>query len=164
MESHVRSLIANATAWQVAFAPGQARSLVPMPIDPQEMERRRARLQDAIEHFGSPDALGKALGYKDGAFVRQLVLARRSVTEKTIAAIERLAGMAGWFATKAWPFEMVPAAVFDGLTEREKGEVEARMLDCINEIMARRASFLPPTGAKTSAQKSSPSNAGKRAA
>ncbi len=72
----------------------------------QQQEWRRKRLAELVkEKFGGNETeLGRAMGYKDGAFVRQMLAdpqvsaAARKITEKTIAKIESLRGLAGWFA------------------------------------------------------------------
>ncbi len=38
----------------------------------------------------------------------------------------------------AWPFEAVPRELFEALTEREKGQVEAAMLQAISDILNRK--------------------------
>lgn len=60
---------------------------------------RLERLDAAIEKLTGKNvsAFGRLLGYKDGAFVRQLRAETRSITEDTVRAIEALPGMAGWF-------------------------------------------------------------------
>lgn len=68
---------------------------------PPDQEYRRRRL-DALAHhpdFNSRAALGRALGYRDGAFVRQMIAGERPISEKTIAAVETLRGgkFRGWF-------------------------------------------------------------------
>lgn len=67
------------------------------PDDQQEF--RVARLQDLMnaKYGGQKAALGRALGHKSGAFVRQLLARERPVTEKTVQALEGLPGCAGWF-------------------------------------------------------------------
>src|SRR5258706_2734274 len=47
---------------------------------------------------GNKSAFGRRLGYKDGAFVRQMLSGERPVSEKTIRSIESIAGMNGWFS------------------------------------------------------------------
>jgi SOS-response transcriptional repressor LexA len=61
---------------------------------------RIARLQAAVDKLtgGNKSEFGRRLGYKDGAFVRQMLSGDRAVTEKTIRSVEAMAGMAGWFA------------------------------------------------------------------
>ena len=46
-------------------------------------------------------AFGRLLGYRDGAFVRQMLSGNRAVSDKTVRAIESLRGMQGWFAGPA---------------------------------------------------------------
>lgn len=69
------------------------------PAPDQELRRRRLAALAKHEEFGSRAALGRALGYKDGAFVRQMIDGERPITEKTVAAIEAMRGgkFRGWF-------------------------------------------------------------------
>jgi len=62
-------------------------------------EQRRELLSKAIDHLtqGDRTAFGRRLGFKDGAFIRQMLSGSRSVSEKTIRLIESLPGMHGWF-------------------------------------------------------------------
>jgi phage repressor protein C with HTH and peptisase S24 domain len=46
---------------------------------------------------GNRTDFGRRLGYKDGAFVRQMLSGEKPVTEKTIRKIEAIPGLAGWF-------------------------------------------------------------------
>lgn len=64
-------------------------------------EWRRARLQELADHVGGKAALGRLLGYKDGAFVRQMIAGERPITEKTIKAIHDKPGLSGWFSSSA---------------------------------------------------------------
>lgn len=61
---------------------------------------RAARLQAAIEKIsaGNRSEFGRRLGYKDGAFIRQMLSGDRPIREKTIVAIQSLPGMRGWFS------------------------------------------------------------------
>ncbi|GAA4335861.1 hypothetical protein GCM10023144_29610 [Pigmentiphaga soli] len=61
---------------------------------------RIERLQQAIRLVaqGNASEFGRRLGYRDGAFVRQMLAGRRPVSEKTIRAIEALPGLKSWFA------------------------------------------------------------------
>lgn len=52
---------------------------------------------DLADRLGGRAPLGRALGYKDGAFVRQMIEGEKPITEKTVAKAERLPGCAGWF-------------------------------------------------------------------
>lgn len=62
---------------------------------------RIALLKAAIDKTtdGNVSEFGRRLGYRDGAFVRQMLGGARPVTEKSIRAIEALHGLAGWFQT-----------------------------------------------------------------
>lgn len=64
---------------------------------------RRHRLELAATRLtgGNVTALGRLLGYRDGAFVRQMLSGNRAVSDKTVRAIEALRGMQGWFAGPA---------------------------------------------------------------
>ncbi|WP_313075809.1 S24 family peptidase [Melaminivora sp.] len=46
---------------------------------------------------GGNAPLGRRLGYKDGAFVGQMLRGERPITEKTIEVAEGLQGYSGWF-------------------------------------------------------------------
>lgn len=63
----------------------------------QTDEWRQQRMVDLADRLGGRAPLGRALGYKDGAMVRQMIEGERPITEKTIAKAERLPGCAGWF-------------------------------------------------------------------
>jgi len=62
-------------------------------------EQRRERLSKAIDHLtqGDKSAFGRRLGFKDGAFIRQMLSGSRPISEKTIRHIENMPGMTGWF-------------------------------------------------------------------
>lgn len=64
-------------------------------------ELRVSLLKAAIDRVsnGNITDFGRRLGYKDGAFVRQMLSGNRSVSEKTIRAIEALPSLKGWFAS-----------------------------------------------------------------
>lgn len=60
---------------------------------------RRKRLLEAIDHLcqGDRTAFARRLGYRDGAFIRQMLSGTRNISERTVHRIERLPGMRGWF-------------------------------------------------------------------
>ncbi|AVS75946.1 S24 family peptidase [Paracidovorax cattleyae] len=66
---------------------------------------RRQRLDEAIAHLtaGNVTAFGRLLGYRDGAFVRQMLSGSRAVSDKTVRAIETLRGMRAWFQSEGGP-------------------------------------------------------------
>ena len=61
-------------------------------------EWRKTRMAELSKKVGSNAELGRLLGYKDGAYVRQMIAGERPITEKTVAKAEALKGCAGWFA------------------------------------------------------------------
>lgn len=52
-----------------------------------EDDQRRQLLVDAAQAFGGKSALGRRLGYADGAFVGQMIRGERPVTEKTLRTL-----------------------------------------------------------------------------
>lgn len=68
-------------------------------------EARIGLLRHAIERVtgtpakpeGNQTEFGRRLGYKDGAFVRQMLAGTKPITEKTIRKIEAMPGMEHWF-------------------------------------------------------------------
>lgn len=58
------------------------------------------KLQKLLDtHFdGKKDDLGKFLGYKDGAFVRQMLSGARPISEKTIDKINSIKKFRNWFS------------------------------------------------------------------
>lgn len=75
---------------------------------------------------GNKTAFGKMLGYKDGAFVRQMASGARPITEKTILQIEALPGMAGWF-TGAVPLPSAGPAPVSMSTARGRPSLRASL-------------------------------------
>src|SRR3546814_861014 len=117
-------------AWAVvANAKGRCASVVPMD-DSDLSTFRTERLQEAIVRVssGNKTAFGRKLGFKDGAFIRQMLNGERAITEKTVRAIESLQGMKGWFTPdptllekgilveKDWPLKMSTPDRFRALT------------------------------------------------
>lgn len=103
---------------------------------------RRERLEAAATRLGGKAALGRALGYVDGAFVGQMLRGERPVTEDTVGKVEALAGMGGWFGpqpvAEAWPFPLVKRERWETLTEQERGAVQAAMNRAIAECEEMR--------------------------
>lgn len=66
----------------------------------QIAEYRVTRLKDAIQKFagGNVSAFGRAMGLKDGAYIRQMSAGTRPISEKTIREIEKLFKCEGWFS------------------------------------------------------------------
>lgn len=64
-------------------------------------EDRIKRLQIAADRVGGKAALGRLLGYKDGAFVGQMLRGERPVSEKTMQAITEHANLVDLFSFNA---------------------------------------------------------------
>lgn len=81
----------------------------------QIQELRRVRLDGAVKKLcgGNVSAFGRLLGYGGGAFVRQMLLGNRAVSDKTVRHIEGLRGMHGWFSLTAAQAVDNAAADFD---------------------------------------------------
>lgn len=72
----------------------------PSSMNDHELNKLRANLlKAAIDRAtdGNVSAFGRRLGYKDGAFVRQMLNGSRPVSEKTIRQVEAIPGLRGWF-------------------------------------------------------------------
>ncbi len=78
-----RNSVANATFSQVATATVANATVCGMSFDPQEQRRRR--LSELAETRGGKTALGRLLGYRDGAYIGQLLRGERPINEKTLA-------------------------------------------------------------------------------
>ena len=84
-----------------------------------DQDWRRDRLAELLQHEqfgGNKAALGRALGYENGAHVRQMLADERPITEKTVARVHAMLGgkFRGWFdraglkrAAPAWPVIVV---------------------------------------------------------
>jgi hypothetical protein len=83
---------------------------------------RISRLVAAVDKVcgGNKTEFARRLGYKDGAFVRQMVSGARPISEKTIRAIEALPGMRGWFDTDT------PEAASPAKSKASQSDIEAR--------------------------------------
>ena len=64
-------------------------------IQAWRIERLRAAIDKLTE--GNITAFGKRLGYRDGAYIGQMLRGDRPISEKTIRAVEALPGLARWF-------------------------------------------------------------------
>lgn len=123
-------------AWQAAHAIDGLATVGHMPESTQEMRRRR--LRDAVAKYESKAALGRALGYRDGAFVRQMVDGERQVSEKTVDAIESLPGMRGWFDAHRKPVQvdmhLALDAVLDAIAAApDKGKLRTALLALLDD-------------------------------
>lgn len=58
---------------------------------------RIERLKKLSEAEGGNASLGRRLGFRDGAFIGQMLRGERPVSEKTVMAVHSLPGYTGWF-------------------------------------------------------------------
>jgi len=91
--------IAFATASQEAFAT-EASATVWLMDEHELQEWRIKRLADLAQREGGNAALGRRLGYKDGAYVGQMLRGERVISEKTVMAVHNIPGYTGWFDTE----------------------------------------------------------------
>lgn len=100
--------IAFATQLQVAKA-----TVAPATVSTMNsygtQEWRKHRLEAFAEREGGKAAAGRRIGYRDGAFVGQMLRGERAISEKTVEAIEALPGYAGWFDRQESPQRAVIA-------------------------------------------------------
>lgn len=136
---------------QVANAP-VARATVARMNEVELNEFRIRRLADAVDHVskGNKTDFGRRLGYKDGAFVRQMLSGIRPVTEKTTRAVEAMAGMSGWFnetetpadvgnaqqplTRSAWPFSTISEAEVRALPLEKLNALEGALALAIAQL------------------------------
>lgn len=122
-------------------------------------EFRIARLAAAVDHVsqGNKTDFGRRLGYKDGAFVRQMISGIRPVTEKTVWAIETMPGMKGWFdadgATETpnlpspapWPFPGISEKDVRALPSAHIHELQGALALAIAQLKLRVEVAATPT-------------------
>jgi hypothetical protein len=103
-------------------------------------EHRRARLGELLlQRFdGNKAAMGKALGYTSGAFVRQMLDGERAITEKTVSKVHELQGCSGWFDQRS---DGPAAAVNTVSSTRTQQAIEAlaEVLDRLSDAHRERA-------------------------
>lgn len=69
-----------------------------------EQEWRKRRLTDLSKVKGGNANLGRILGYRDGAYVGQMIGGLRPITEKLVEKIHQMHGLDEWFKkTTQWP-------------------------------------------------------------
>jgi len=67
-------------------------------MDAQSLQTYRvSRLEALVQREGGKAALGRRLGYKDGAFIGQMLRGDRPISEKTMQLVDSLPGCKGWF-------------------------------------------------------------------
>lgn len=109
-------------------------------------EERIKRLEVACERMGGKAALGRALGYKDGAFVGQMLRGDRPITEKTMAVISGIQKLSDLFTFSAHAGGFVLAANNEGLSPHSNvapADLRARV-PIINWVQAGAWSDIEP--------------------
>lgn len=98
---------------------------------PEQDERLRQRLQEAVDKFasGSADKFGQLIGYANGGYVRECLNKKKPVRESLIDRVHAAPGMAGWFSEQLSP-----------ITAADVGDIDEKAL-----LAAFRA--LPPGSA-----------------
>lgn len=66
-------------------------------IDLSEYRRQRLAELVRVKFAGNKAEAGRALGFRDGAYVSQMLKGIRPITEKFIAGAHAATGLAGWF-------------------------------------------------------------------
>lgn len=133
--------VAIATGLQVAFAPRALATVLSVDLDAIQ-EHRRTRFQaliDSPEFAGNLSAVGRALGYQDGVYVRQMRDGERPISEKTVLKIEALAGRGGWF-DHADEFEEASETDF-AMLQAFKGMSDDDRADMLKDAVARADKF-----------------------
>lgn len=69
------------------------------------LDYRKKRVQELVDlkYGGSKAALGRAMGFRDGAYIGQMISGLRSINEKTIRQLEALPGVSDWFTPPNQP-------------------------------------------------------------
>lgn len=81
-------------------------------------EWRRERMRALARKMHGNAALGRALGWRDGAYVGQMISGDRPITEKVIEKVEALPGARGWFSRQEPP--RPSSTTYDELTDEER--------------------------------------------
>jgi hypothetical protein len=114
--------------------------------DSPTQEHRRARLLALIQsepYGGNLSELGRALGYKDGVFVRQMRDGDRPISEKTVARIEALPGRAGWFgAVNLSKQALQVAEAYEKMSAAERARLD-RLMAAAMDVPIRDAAQTP---------------------
>lgn len=100
-------------------------------MDGDRAQWRKDRLKALAAKMGGQAELGRRLGYRDGAYIGQMITGTRPITEKTIEACEALrtpAGepLRGWFAQVGETVPSPPPS--PGRTFREPTAEELKLL------------------------------------
>lgn len=151
IQRHDAMVIADAIPAQVANAIDASDSFGGVQEDDINAYRV-SRLADLLRHDdlgGSKAALGRALGYKSGAYVRQLIDLERPVTEKLVAKIEAMKAskFAGWFARATvqepqtgtpWPLRRWTPDQWSAIDSHDRAVMEDAAMSKWRELQSER--------------------------
>lgn len=152
IQRHDAMVIANAIHAQVANAIDVSDSFG--GVQEGDINAYRvSRLADLLRHddFGGKKVLlGRALGYKSGAYVRQLMDLERPVTEKLVAKIEamRAGKFAGWFTRATvhepqtgapWPLRRWTPDQWGKIDPLDRAVMEDAAMSKLRELQQERA-------------------------
>lgn len=120
----------------------QAAYACEMEIERPLRRIRRLRLEELLKEVGGPKSLAAKSGVTD-THLTACVKGRRGIGDEMAHSLEVGAGKPfGWMDSDpdgAWPFREVERDSFDRLSERQKGIVEAALLDALHRLDAGAA-------------------------
>lgn len=107
-------------------------------------KHRRDRLASLAQKFENNAEFGRKLGYKDGAYIWQLITERRPINEKFIAKVyKKLPSYQGWFdAQPPEPARDAAPSVGASAQESKKGYAPADASEQIAFHIERIGDFL----------------------
>lgn len=109
------------------------------------IDYRKERLQALVDQKfdGSKAALGRALGYKDGAFVGQMLRGERPISEKTVDQVHGLTVGKDWFTGPVThPAAQEPPAAYHVHSPDQAIESMGKRLAMMEAPVRERASSL----------------------
>ena len=113
---------------------------------------RRARLAALVDKFGGKASLGRALGFRDGAYIGHMLNEERPITEKFVAKVHAIRGLSGWFdqtqehlpepqeevdQADGWPFLTISHTDWENTPDRIKGLIEGYAKKLIEQASSR---------------------------
>jgi hypothetical protein len=120
-----------------------------------EQKWRQERLTELARIKGGKAVLGRLLGFRDGAYIGQMIDGHRPITEKLIDKVQGLHGLGTWFfkdanqyqppvAREAWPqAPKTPRECLDGL-EAILAEIDPATRHEIGDLLNHFARGLRP--------------------